>query len=229
MIKIGNTEIQDLPGIEKVYDGNVLVYENNPTPVIPSDYQQVQYIQAAGASALDSEVLVEELDKILFTYSLDSLTTGGDKHIMSCKAGWSGGGLWVENYSSANTWYVRFGSAASSNANPTEAQLTGKHTFELRKNYFGIDGTQVLVPSWSSMPSTTLCIGGRIQTDGVTVTGFLGKIYEVKIYDSNRVLKWWGIPVREANGTGVGLYDAVSGQFFASVSSTPFDAGADIE
>lgn len=77
------------------------------------------------------------------------------------------------------------------------------------------------------MPTKSLTIGGRLSSDGVSVMGFYGKLYEAKIVDSGQNPRWRGIPVRETNGTGVGMYDMVSGNFFQSITSSPFTAGPD--
>lgn len=226
MIKRGNMQIASIPGISKIYLGDSLVFGGS---IIPPEYTRLQYISASGASALETGILVAENDKIQVRFSLSNLSAGGDKHIISCRAGYTGVGLWVENYGSANTWYVRFGSTSSASTAPTQEQTSGEHSFELRKQWFGIDGSRVLVPNFSSMPSTTLNVGGRIAVNGTTATGFYGNLYNVKVLDENDVLRWHGIPVKETNGTGVGMYDVVSGQFFASVSSTPFTAGPTYE
>lgn len=192
--------------------------------VLPDGYTRLQYISMSGKSAVDTGIVVAQTDTILVTYELSDLTKTGDKFICSCKAGYSGGGLWFETYGNTNKWYVRFGSASSVNVN-NDIFVSGKHTGELKKGSFKIDGTTVLSPTYSSMPSTTLNIGGRIQTDGVSVVGMYGSLYEAKILDGNGEPRWWGVPVKNSNNVP-GFYDMVGDQFHPSVSSSnPFTAG----
>lgn len=192
---------------------------------IPDGYTRLQYISASGRSVLDTEILVDQSDTIILTYELTNLSQGGDKFMISCQQGYSGGGIWVETYDSYNRWYVRFGSPSSVNDASQQRHLNGVHTFEVRKNYFGVDGERVLTPSYSSMPSKPLDIGGRLGSDGVSpVGGFYGRIYGAKILDTNGKPRWWGVPVKNQNNVA-GMYDLVSDSFFPSNTTTDFTAG----
>lgn len=192
---------------------------------IPDGYTRLQYITASGRSALDTGVLLDQNDSIMVDFSLSNLSNGGDKFIVSGQAGGSGGGIWVETYGPTNTWYVRFGSTSSVYTAPRQEHLTGRHTFELRKGYFSVDGTRTLSPTFSSMYSKTLNIGGRLNAAGdAIVTGFYGNLYDVKLLNEDDELRWWGVPVKDGNDVA-GLYDLVSDTFFPSNTSTPFSAG----
>ena len=201
-------------------NGKVLINEDE---TLPSGYTRVQYISASGSSAFDTNLMIQDTDVILVDFSLSSLSSDEDKYIISCGSGYSGGGLWVETYASDNKWYVRFGSLSSVNKASESEHLSGKHTFEVRKNYFGIDGSQFLSPSYSSMPSTTLNVGGRLATSGTTATGFYGNLYKVIIKDDAGEFKFYGIPAVYNNVAGI--YDTVSNTFFTSDTVTAFTAG----
>ena len=213
--------------MKKVLVGNtgVIVSDGKAhyVDVAPVGFTRRQYISMSGKSAVDTGIVVAQGDTIIITYQLSNLTQTGDKFICSCKAGYSGGGLWFETYGNTNKWYVRFGSSSSANVN-NDTFVSGKHTGELKKGSFKIDGTTVLSPTYSSMPSTTLNIGGRIQTDGVSVTGMYGNLYEAKIIDSDGNLRWHGVPHTDSNDVA-GFYDFVHDQFHQSVSSYPFTPG----
>lgn len=193
--------------------------------VVPDGYTVLQYISASGQSVLDTEIVVDQNDTIILTYELTNLSQGGDKFMVSCQQGYSGGGIWVETYDSYNRWYVRFGSPSSVNIAPEQRHLNGVHTFEIRKNYFSIDGERILSPTYSSMPSTSLNVGGRLATNGTSpVGGFYGRIYGAKILDTNGNPRWWGVPVKNQNNVA-GMYDLVSDSFFPSNTTTDFTAG----
>ena len=55
----------------------------------------------------------------------------------------------------------------------------------MRKQYFGVDGTQILTPNYSSMYNGPVDIGGRIYPSNNTVTGFYGNLYDTKIIASD--------------------------------------------
>lgn len=192
---------------------------------LPEGYTRVQYISMSGKSGVDTGIVVAQGDSIVATYELSDLTQTGDKYIFSCKAGYSGGGLWFETYGNTNKWYVRFGSSSSVNTS-NDTYVNGKHTVELKKQSCKVDGNTLVTPTYSSMPSTTLNFGGRIASGGNTVTGMYGKLYEAKILDSNGDLRWYGIPVKNSSNVA-GFYDLVNDQFYPSVTSYPFTAGPD--
>ena len=192
--------------------------------VLPDDFTELQYISTTGKSALDTGIVVQETDTIIVTYELTNLTQTGDKFIVTTKRGLSSG-IWVETYGNKNTWYVRFGSSSSVNTGTTTGEQTGVHTFEVRKNYFGVDGAKRLTPSYSAMPDSTLYVGGRITNGAVTSgQGYFGRLYEVKIVDENGGLRWWGKPVKNSNNVA-GLYDLVKDNFHSSDTPVSFTAG----
>lgn len=196
---------------------------------VPSGYKKLQYISSAGKSAVDTLIEATATDTIFMTFEISNLSDSGDKFMVSCKAGYSGGGIWAETYGNTNKWYVRYGSSSSASGNSSSSQLTGIHTLELRKDYFGLDGTKILTPNYSSMPSTTVNFVGRMPASGKTVsTGFRGKVYDTQIVNSSGDKIWWGIPVLEVASNKAGLYDLVSDTFFKSDSSVDFTAGPEL-
>ena len=193
--------------------------------VLPDDFTELQYVSVTGKTASDTGIVVQDTDTIFVTFELGGLNKAGDKFIISNRGGaTTGTGLWIENYGNANTWYVRFGSTGSVNKAPTTAQKTGVHILELRKGYFGVDGVSYLTPSYSSMPDSTLNVGGRLAASGTGVTGSTGNLYEVKVVDANGEPRWWGIPVKDSNNIA-GFYDMVKDAFHKSNTSYPFIAG----
>ena len=194
---------------------------------IPAEYQRVEYISAIGTSVIDTGIVVAETDVIYATYLLNPsyLSVNTDKMIVCCRDGYSGGGLWAETYSSINRWYARFGSPSSVNG-VFDAYLSGKHSIELKKQSFSIDGTKLLTPGYSSMPNTSLCLAGKLTTSNTITWGFYGNLYEgTGILDSDGVPRWWGIPVKRLSDDAGGMFDIVSGTFFSSLGSAPFGVG----
>ena len=230
--KKSSTGATDL--IVPVYSGVYPTYNDvaRGFPItLPSGYVRVEYITGSGGSAINTGIVVAGTDIIYGNYELSSLSQGGDKYILSQQAGYTGGGLWVETYGSANKWYFRFGSSSSANATPTSAQLSGQHEFVIKKNSFKVDDVSVGTPNYSSMPSTSLCIGGRLNSAGDAITGgaMYGKLRDnFGVVDSNGVARWWGFTVKRTADSAGGMWDAVSGQFFPSVTSTDFGCGPEV-
>lgn len=194
---------------------------------LPDDFTELQYISTAGKSALDTGIVVQETDTIIVTYEHTG-TSGGtkDKFIIANKLPNTGGGIWFEVYNTAFTWYARFGGTGnngSTSSASTSSERTGVHTYEIRKGYFGIDGKKkITISKYSSMPSATLCVGGRLE--GTNITGTTGNYVEVEVVDANGNLRWHGIPTKDSNNVA-GLYDLVNDHFHTSDTSYPFTAG----
>ena len=190
-----------------------------------SDFKRVQYLSCNGKSAIDTGIVVESTDEIGIDYQLHSLSQGGDKFMLSCKQGYSGGGIWFETYGNGNKWYVRFGSSSSVSVQ-NDTFITGRHTAILKKQSCKIDGTTLVTPNYSSMPNTTLNFGGRITSSGVT--GFYGYIYECWIKDKDGLYKFHGFPYVRKSDSKAGFGDTVSGDFQESVLNA-FVAGPDVQ
>lgn len=188
-------------------------------------YKRVSYLSCAGDSAIDTGIVVADTDAITIDYELNSLSKTGDKYLLSCSAGYTGGGIWLETYGNANRWYTRFGSSSSVNGT-FASYVSGRHIAELKKNSCAIDGTKILSPSYSSMPSTPLNFGGRILADR-SVTGFYGYIYDCAILNSGGDYRFHGVPAVRLADDVAGVLDLVSGQFFESVDAA-FVAGPDV-
>lgn len=194
---------------------------------IPSEYQRVEYISAIGTSVIDTGIVAEETDVIYATYMLnpDYLSVNTDKMLFCCKDGYSGGGVWVDVYGSQNRWYARFGSPGSVNG-LFDTYLSGKHTAELKKQSLSIDGNKILAPSFSSMPNTSICFAGKLNTSNVIAWGFCGNLYEgTGILKADGSARWWGIPVKRLSDDAGGMFDIVSNNFYPSLGTSPFGVG----
>lgn len=214
--------ILDEQGNAYTINGDALYIEDG---TVPEGYERVQYISCSGKSAINTGIVVAGTDTIEFDFSLSDLSQKGDKYILSQKSGYTGGGLWVETYDAANTWYVRFGSSSSSNTAISASHKTGRHTIEIKKNSFKVDGSTVLSPNYSSMPTSVLSVGGRLTSD-TAATGFYGSLYDgFAVIDSNGDFRWYGYTVKRLSDNAGGMYDIVSGKIYMSATPYDFTAG----
>lgn len=191
-------------------------------------YKDVEYISASGGSCINTGIVMSSTDKIIVTYAVTNLSAAGDKYMVVCKDGYSGSAAtWVSTYGNNGRIYSRFGSTSSQYSSNMNSYLSGKHTFELRKSWFGIDGSRKSQPAYSSMPNTPMVIGGKLSTNNSVSNGYHGYIYEVSIIDSDGNYRFHGVPRVRLNDSEVGLYDTTSGNFYAHIGS-PFTAGPDV-
>lgn len=219
--------------IVPIYNGVYPTYNNVArgfVASIPSEYQKVEYISAIGTSVIDTGIIVGDTDVVYAAYMLNPnyLSVNTDKMILCCRDGYSGGGLWVDTYSSSNKWYARFGSTSSVNG-AFNTYISGKHRAELKKQSLSIDGTKILTPSYSSMPNTSLCFAGKLNASNVMSWGFYGNLYEgTGILKADGTARWWGIPVKRISDSLGGMFDIISNTFYPSQGTAPFGVGPEV-
>ena len=127
---------------------------------LPVGYTKVAYLQSNRKQIINTNYTLLETDEVEIDYNLYDLTGGGDKFIMGMRSVPSvGGGVWVETFGTNNKWYVRFGSSSSSNADFQQSQQSG--TFIVKKNAFIVNGTQILSPSYTSIPNDVVTLFAR--------------------------------------------------------------------
>lgn len=180
---------------------------------------EVEYLESSGTQLMDTGIVVGETDTILCSAMF--LTKSGDNMVFGAFTGGSGGGsLHLEIYSNS-AYYARFGSTASVYTAATNPH--GRHEYELRKGYLGVDGVHLLSPSFTNMPSSNLKIFGRDTT-----YKFVGRIYSLSVINENGEAIIDFIPVRVGQ---VGyMYDRVSGKLFGNNAGTgKFIIGQDVD
>lgn len=190
--------------------------ESDTFSVVVSYDAQVEYLQSTGTQYIDTGIVVADTDKIFADAMF--LSKSGDNMLFGASGNSGEGGIRVEIYSNS-TYYVRFGSTSSVSA--STSALNQRHNFELRKNYFGVDGVQTRTPSYSSMPSRSLWVFSRNNsvTGVVRVYGF-----EIKNVSNDDIISL--IPVRIGQ---VGyMYDRVSGHLFGNAGTGNFIVGSDV-
>ena len=183
--------------------------------IVPPPYDaKIEYLQSSGTQYIDTNIVVASSNEIIV--DAQYLSKSGDNFLVGAP-GFSGeGSIWMEIYSNTS-YYVRFGSASSSN-------VTGdlnRHIFKIKKNGYYVDGVLKLSPSYTSMPSRSLVIFGRNSY----ITKGNMKIYSMSIKNGNDYIIDL-IPVRK-NGVGY-MYDKVSGHLFGNDGTGDFILGPDV-
>lgn len=188
-----------------------------PTPPTPLPYDtEIEYLEGSGTQYIDTGIVISENDVINCRCMFLSKT--GDNYVFGSASSTGTGGLWVELYSN-KTWYVRFGGTSSSNST-SGGGVNAVKNLQLKKQYFSVDGTRRLQPTYSSLPSNTITIFANW-----TYSPSLVRIYSFNIEDgqSNKLIDF--IPVRVGQ---VGyMYDRVSGQLFGNAGTGNFILGND--
>lgn len=138
----------------------------------------------------------------------------------------------VGNIESTNPpkFYFKFGQTSSWYTTSAEAVAGVKHTFDLSKNGYYIDGTLVGTPTESTFQLTTNI--GLFNAPAVSKFAnsetFIGLIHSSQIYDDGTLIRDY-IPVRRKSDNKIGMYDAVNNTFTTAVNTSyNFAAGSTI-
>ncbi len=197
--------------------------------LLPAGYTALEYIQSSGTQYIDTGHIVTENDVIEADLQHIGTSDTGDKMFFGTyHQNTSLGGLWVEQYGTANTWYVRFGSPYSSSAASTNDERNNKIHISVSKQNFSVDGVQRLTPVWSgSFQTTTLTIFGRRNAPtGISMTSKLN-LWSFMVTRSG-VLKLNLVPAKRNSDNVIGMYDTVSGQFLTNAGTGTFTAGPEL-
>ena len=179
---------------------------------------EVEYLESSGTQLIDTGIIVGETDTILCSAMF--LQEAGINMLFGASSSSEEGGIWLEIYGN-KTYYSRFGSTIATYKNAPNPH--GRHEYELRKGYLGVDGEQFLSPPFTKMPSSNLKIFGRDST-----YKYVGRIYSLSVINENGEAIIDFIPVRVGQ---IGyMYDRVSGKLFSNNNGTgEFIVGQDVD
>ncbi len=182
---------------------------------LPSEYQEVEYIESTGTQYIDTGHVVQEYDELELAYQLTSLEKLLDKVIVGCnRDNSSKGQLWVETYNQINRWYARFGSSNSVNAESTTDQYEG--ILKLKKESLEINGKTILTPLFEGLPTTPLNIfGAKVLADNNELMGAYVRISYLKITRNSEIIRHF-IPCYRKSDNVIGMYDTVTDTFYTN-------------
>lgn len=185
----------------------------------PVAYARVEYIESHATEYIDPGRICLEDDIIEMDYEIIDWSAGGDKFMFGVSV-YNEGSIWVENFGTDNSWYIRYGghkSVAAPFAIGSDVNyLLKKGTWQLKKGSFSVNGRQIARPVFEEMPQKNSLIFGRKSTTGgvelraMRISGF-------RIMNNNNLIINF-IPVKNTTTNEYGMYDTVSRQFFGNIS-----------
>jgi len=206
---------------------------NISQPLLPSGYQELEYIQSTGTQYVDTNFFATPLSKISVKYALTS-TSPLQQRIF----GWQDGAdsLWVGHYingagnngfcfvNSGSLWQG-FTPAIAANTIYT-FELDGKNRMARSYSASGvIGGEQNITNNNATMNATgslLLLAEGRSSSPANFAKA---KLYGAKLWENDELVRNF-VPCRRLEDGAIGLYDAVSGAFFGNSGTGSFTAGA---
>lgn len=214
MIKLGSTEIANLPGIDKVYLGSDLIWDSTPPgPRLPVGYTEVEYIENTSTAYLDTGVTPN---------CTVTLTAQGDSSISS-------NSILVATKTSAGHWFgaqYSTGKWGNGSAQLTQSWLN-KTAFVVTINdnsiEFAVSGGTATTTNAAASITTSVWLFAGSPTGGNSYP-FKGIVYgDVIIEKSGSKVKHY-VPCTNSSNVA-GWYDLVGETFYSSSNATAFVAG----
>lgn len=191
------------------------------TYLLPSNYQQVEYIESTGTQYIDTLVYSKQNMKIELDMQLSSAS--GDQKFFGSYGGTGGICLGTLN----NLW--RYGNKTWINSNRTIPTTSDRITIiiEKQKYIFGdrsvnIGQSAITDNTDHSMLAMAIAYNGRLYSKAKM------KIYRLKIYDSELLIRDF-IPSYNTLTGEIGLYDIIMGNFYTNQGSDIFVKGDDVD
>lgn len=196
---------------------------------VPVGYTEVEYIEntTTGTNYYIDTQFKPNQDTRVVLEAQASLLTNNPR--MFGSGPWSGLAFVgnIEN-TSPQKFYFKYGQTSSWYTTNVQAD-TNKHTFDLNKNSYYIDGVLANTASTTTFQLTTnLGIfnapATSLFTDSET---FIGKVFSCKIYDNGTLIRDY-VPCKRDSDSKSGLYDVVNDVFYTAVNTSyNFTLGAE--
>ena len=206
--------------VKKLAQGLILHYPlASPTDfLVPEGYQQLEYIESAGASYTDTGYKFNAE-----TDSCKVIMKGNDTNNNGMIFASSGTPyFWLYYYKGANTIGLWADSGSGQKSVSGIAVDTNKHTLEYKNHQYYIDG--VNKGTLAGTHTTTNTNIYLFSYSASTSYPFKGRIYYADIY-RNGIAQRLYVPVKKLSDNAIGLYDVINKTFIQSTSGTAFTAG----
>ena len=194
--------------------------KNGSTPLLPAEYQQVEWIQVSASTYQRLPVAPSITMKI----ELD-IAHSGNGNVMICST-YQSGTIWrIMKHASVSQNKYAFRCLYSENDAKTNVSTNDRVTviLDAPNDLFKASDSAVSVPTSSNTaPPSRPYLGGTITTGGSPTV----KIWGAKQYNSN-VLVADCVPCYRKVDNVIGLYDLVSGTF-EGANGTNATKGADV-
>ena len=192
------------------------VADSSTTQILPSGYQQVEYIETTGTQYIDTEFCLTTNSSYEISFELTS--TAHAQGIMGVRNGQNDTTCqitsWQGNIMVQHSPDDLLGNVASI---PVD---TNRHTVKNAQGAQTIDGVKLADDSISNDSALPLYIGAR---NGVLMCAS-AKYYSMKIWDSGALVRDY-IPCYRTNDSVVGMFDIANGRFYTNSGEGDFTKG----
>jgi hypothetical protein len=219
-IMLGNTEIV------KACLGSSIVWEKaEPEPVLPDNYQEVEYIYTTGSSYIDTQFTPNQDTTIELTAKIVSLS-GNFVGIFGTET--PRFSLYINNVTTS-TPKARFDYNSSMVTGTSAITKNVWHVFKIDKNQFYIDGVKVGEANYATFAAARSLYLFTIHNSSGAYGTYGKNIYikKCKIWDNGSLVRNW-LSCRKVSDNTYGMYDFVRKTFRGSYTTTKFSGGGDV-
>lgn len=199
------------------------------TPILPPEYQQVEYIQSTGNNWIDSGINATSTLQTTVTFSLDNnFTYGNFMHLFGVFV--SSNTVYSASFPSATLVRVPIRNAYD-NTNYTIANVsTGTHTIIYRNGYVGVDGVQAGTVSGLYNTAYPIQIIGRSSNTTSNQTHPAGiRVYIAKLGTSTDEAAYRNLyPCYRRADNVTGMYDLINNEFIPYTGTANFITGNNV-
>jgi hypothetical protein len=190
-------------------------------PLLPAEYQQVEYIESTGTQYIDTEYVPNSNTNIIFDFEYKSGTSNRYIPILGQRISETEKlfALWV--YESTGEVAVNFDKTDTWNISGTNG--VGRHVYKNIGGNFYLDGQLISEISYNDFEASyTLAVFGlKTSASTADVRQLCGKVYSLKVYD-NDILERDLVPCYRKSDNVVGLYDLVYDKFYTNAGTGTF-------
>lgn len=196
------------------------------TPLIPDEYQQVEYIESTGTQYIDTQInpANKKIGAVLdFQFTSNTKTSGG---VFGSLKNDGTDNIQFTVYQSK--WRIKINNYAVYGDNyDTERHLVSLNMpggTKIDDNI--INNTQYTVASTNT--SNLYLLAANYVSPGETVNYSLnGKLYSAKIYDGEKMIRHY-IPCYRKSDNVIGVYDIVNDKFYTNEGTGNFSKGKNV-
>lgn len=201
---------------------NYRIYGNSKDESLPTEYQQVEYIESTGTQYIDTSYLPSNITRVVVDYQYTEISNTflfGSRMSSSLRAYTVNVGNAKKDAVSAfgNTGNVKY-------ADPD----TKRHVIDKNRNLLYLDGELKLTHP-NSVFFSMYGMGIFAASNGST-KGYLpssARIYSLKIYHNDFLVRDF-IPCYRTSDSVIGLYDVVNDKFYTNDGTGTFEKGANV-
>lgn len=193
---------------------------------LPSEYQEVEYIESHQNQYIDTGVLTSNKIRIECEYST---TYNGINLLFGARQNIDTNGLAFETRyaNNRNQYYVAYGRETVQRVTTINNNDGNKHKVILSNEVFTIDNENQAIVRGDFTASFSILLGTFLNNNAPDARMWIGNIYSCKIYDNNNLVRDF-VPCYRKSDNVIGMYDLANNIFYTNSGTGDFLKGADI-